>query len=312
MSGARPSSEDGPWQVLDPRFGACIVPGAAVERLWTGGIWTEGPAWLPDARCLVWSDIPNDRMLRWSADTGVTPYRQPSNGANGNTVDGEGRLVTCEQSTRRIIRTEHDGRTTVLANRFEGRRFNAPNDVVVKADGTIWFTDPDYGRSARYEGDRELTGCHVYRLDPQSGHLAQMTTDFVMPNGLAFSPDESMLYVVDTGSTHQKEGPNHIRRFTVADGALSGGEVVLASANEGLDGLRIDHDGRLWCAAEDGVHCHGPDGACLGTLRLPERAGNLCFGGPALDELFICGSTSLYRCRVAIRGASRPPARGDD
>ncbi len=194
--------------MLDPRFAACVPADARVERLWTGGRWTEGPAWLDREQCLIWSDIPGNRMLRWNAaDGAVAVFREPSQGGNGNTVDREGRLVTCEQYTRRLTRTEPDGRITVLVDNFEGRRFNAPNDVVVKSDGSVWFSDPDYGRSPLYEGVRELDGCHVYRFDPSTGETQQMTHDLIMPNGLAFSADERLLYIVDTGQHPRPRRP---------------------------------------------------------------------------------------------------------
>lgn len=293
-----------PYEVIDPRFAPLIVPGARAERLWTGGTWVEGPAWMPEGY-LVWSDIPNDRMLRWDeATSAVSLYRHPSQAANGNTVDRQGRLVTCEQNTRRIVRTESDGSTTVLAREYLGQRFNSPNDVVVKSDGTIWFTDPSYGvGEPPYQGVREMDGCHVYRADPGTGGVRQMTTDLVMPNGLAFSPDESLLYVVDTGSTNFADGPNHIRRFSVGgDATLSGGEVFIDTA-EFYDGLRVDSDGRLWCATEDGVHCHDPDGTLIGKLLLPERCANLCFGGRDGMTLLLTGTTSLYRMLVNVRKA---------
>ena len=295
-----------PFEILDRRFEAAILPDEGAERLWTGGRWVEGPAWLAASRALVWSDIPSDRMLAWDEVTGETrPFRAPSNGANGNTVDRQGRLVTCEQYTRRITRTEPDGTITVLAGRFEGKRFNAPNDIVVKSDGSVWFTDPNYGKSPLYEGTRELSGCHVYRLDPRSGEVRQMTTDFVMPNGLAFSPDESRLYIVDTGSTHIKGGPNHVRRFHVgANNALSGGEIIAVNVAEKFDGFRVDTAGRLWMGAEDGVHCYLEDGTLIGKMRLPERVSNLTFGGENRDRLLMTGSTSIYACRVKARGAA--------
>lgn len=296
---------DGPaFAVLDPRFAACVPADARVERLWTGGRWTEGPAWLDREQCLIWSDIPGNRMLRWNAaDGAVAVFREPSQGGNGNTVDREGRLVTCEQYTRRLTRTEPDGRITVLVDNFEGRRFNAPNDVVVKSDGSVWFSDPDYGRSPLYEGVRELDGCHVYRFDPSTGETQQMTHDLIMPNGLAFSADERLLYIVDTGSTHVPGGPNHIRRFTVGiDDSLGGGEVFASNAAGKFDGLRLDTAGRLWCGAEDGVHCYDPDGTLIGKLLLPERASNLCFGGPDHRTLLITGTTSIYACTVAAEG----------
>jgi gluconolactonase len=294
------------FEVLSPAFAPLVDQTARAERLWTGGKWVEGPAWLPREKLLVWSDIPGNRLLAWDeADGSIASYRTPAAGANGNTIDREGRLVTCEQYTRRITRTEADGTIAVLVDRFEGKRFNAPNDIVVKSDGTIWFTDPDYGRSPHYEGERELSGCHVYRLDPATGHIRQMTSDMVMPNGLAFSPDESVLYIVDTGSTHEAGGPNHVRRFTVSsDGALGGGEVLARNSAEKFDGFRVDASGNLWMGAEDGVHVHAPDGTMIGKLHLPERVSNLTFGGSDRDVLMMTGTTSLYSCPVKARPAA--------
>lgn len=289
-----------PNVILDPRFAALVVPGARAERLWTGGTWCEGPAWFA-AGHLLWSDIPANRILRWDEATGaVTTFRQPSGGANGNTVDRKGRLVTCEGSTRRLTRTEADGTVTVLAARANGQRFNAPNDVVERSDGTLWFTDPSYG-GPDYEGAREMAGCHVWRLDPATGDLRQMTDDMVMPNGLAFSRDERLLYVVDTGSTEGPDHPNHIRRFTVTDDGLKGGEVLATSTAQRFDGLRIDLGGNLWCAEVDGVHCYAPDGTLIGRIALPERAANLTFGGRDGGSLLITATTSLYRVPVAAR-----------
>ena len=236
------------FEVLDPSFNACFVGHARVERLWTGGRWLEGPAWFAAGRYLVCSDIPNNRMLRFDeTDGSVSTFRQPSNNSNGNTCDAQGRLVTCEHLTRRVTRTEHDGSITVIADRFEGKRFNSPNDIVVKSDGSIWFTDPSYGILSDYEGDsaEPEMGCHVYRVDGTTGCPARVADDFVKPNGLAFSPDEKLLYVADTGVSHMEGGPKHIRRFTVSDdGKLSGGEVF-AQCTAGLfDGFRVDRAGR--------------------------------------------------------------------
>lgn len=298
------------FQVLDPRFNSCFVGHARVERLWTGARWSEGPAWFAAGRYLVWSDIPNNRMLRWDeTDGSVSVFRQPSNHSNGNATDLQGRLVTCEHLTRRVTRTEHDGTVTVIADRFAGKRFNSPNDVVVKSDGSIWFSDPTYGIGHDYEGDygdEEIGGSHVYRVDPATGGVSQMTTDIEKPNGLAFSPDEKVLYVADTGASHRADGPRHIRKFWVADdGQLSGGGIF-ATCTAGLfDGFRVDTNGRLWTSAADGVHCYDPDGTLLGKILIPELVANLTFGGPKRNRLLICGTTSLYSVFVTANGVLR-------
>ena len=295
-------------EVIDPRFGACIVGHVRVERLWSGARWSEGPVWFAAGRYLVWSDIPNNRMLRFDeTDGSVSVFRQPSNNANGNTVDRQGRLVSCEHLTRRVTRTEHDGSITVIADRFDGKRLNSPNDVVVKSDGSVWFTDPSYGILMDYEGDRadsEIGACHVYRADP-SGTVTQVTDDYVKPNGLAFSPDESALYIADTGITHTPGGPKHIRRHQVhADGTLSGGEVIAECTNGLFDGFRFDREGRIWTSAADGVHCLTADGQLIGKVHIPEMVANVCFGGPKLNRLFICGTTSLYSVFLNVNGVS--------
>jgi gluconolactonase len=292
------------FEVLDPRFAACFPGHARVERLWTGARWLEGPAWFPAGRYLIVSDIPNNRMLRFDeTDGSVSVFRNPSNNSNGNTVDREGRLVSCEHLARRVTRTEFDGTITVLADRFEGKRFNSPNDVVVKSDGSIWFTDPDYGIMTDYEGDHaesEIGACHVYRLGPD-GRITQVTTDFDKPNGLAFSPDEKHLYVVDSGK------PHHMRRFDVSgDGKLSGGEVF-ATATAGIfDGFRFDTKGRIWTSAGDGVHCFASDGTLIGKITIPELVSNVTFGGAKRNRLFICGTTSLYSAYTTATGVSLP------
>jgi gluconolactonase len=300
-----------PYTVLDDRFGRLTLATAQLETLWTGGRWVEGPAYFAAGRYLVWSDIPNDRMMRWDETCGsVSVFRQPSHHTNGHTVDREGRLVSCEHQTRCVTRTEHDGSRTVLVDRIWGKRFNSPNDVIVKSDGTIWFSDPTYGIDSDYEGDAaasEIGASHVYRYDPTSGECVAAATDFVKPNGLAFSPDEKLLYIADTGATHVKGGPAHIRRFAVdADGrTLSGGEIF-ATCHPGLfDGFRLDALGNLWTSAGDGVHCYGPDGVLLGKICVPEVVANVCFGGPKRNRLFICATTSLYAIFLATRGCPR-------
>ncbi|MEV4078455.1 SMP-30/gluconolactonase/LRE family protein [Nonomuraea fuscirosea] len=259
---------------------------------------TEGPAYFPAGRYLVWSDIPNDRLLRWDETTGaVGIFRCPSGNANGNTIDREGRLITCEQGARRVTRTEHNGDITVLADNYQGKRLNSPNDVVAKSDGSIWFTDPRYGITDYYEGapaESEIGADHVYRLDPGTGELTAVASDFVRPNGLAFSLDESQLYVVDTRK-------RHLRVFDVADDGLKGGRVF---AEEWFDGIRLDCYGRIWAAALDGLHCYDPDGTLIGKLLLPEAASNLTFGGIRRNNLFITNSAGdLYSIRVTFAGA---------
>ena len=297
------------FEVLDPRFGECIIRHARIERLWTGARWNEGPAWFAAGRYLVWSDIPNNRLLRFDeCDGHVSVFRAPSNNANGNAVDLLGRLVTCEHLARRVTRTEHDGSIKVIADRYQGKRFNSPNDVVVKSDGSIWFTDPPYGILFDYEGGKaesEIGACHVYCAEPETGDVTLVADDFVKPNGLAFSPDEKFLYIADTGITHDPNGPKHIRKLAVhANGKTLGNSQFFADCTVGLiDGFRVDEDGRLWTSAADGVHCYHPDGTLIGKVKIPELVSNVCFGGPKLNRLFICGTTSLYSIYLAINGA---------
>ncbi|HSI41344.1 MAG TPA: SMP-30/gluconolactonase/LRE family protein [Xanthobacteraceae bacterium] len=297
-----------PFEILDPRFRAYVIPIAWLETLHSGMRWCEGPVYFADMRCLIWSDIPNSRLMRWCEDTGTAGvFRADSNFANGNARDRQGRLVTCEHRTRRVTRTEPDGRITVLADRYRGRRLNSPNDVVVKSDGTVWFTDPTYGISADYEGGKavsEQDGRYVFRFDPRDGTLNVVSDDFVQPNGLAFSPDESRLYIADSGWIGPEDGPRHIRAFDVGpDNALSGGAVLTEVSPHAPDGLRVDADGNIWSSAGDGVHCYTPGGALIGKIRVPERVGNLAFGGAARNRLFICGHTSLYAVFLNTRGA---------
>jgi len=299
------------FEVLDRRFASCFVGHARVERLWTGARWAEGPAWFAAGRYLVFSDIPNNRMMRFDeTDGSMSVFRSPSNNSNGNTVDRDGRLVTCEHGKRRVTRTEIDGSVTVLADRWQGKRLNSPNDVVVKSDGSIWFTDPDYGIMHDYEGDAapgEIGRCNVYRVDPAGGAVEIVADDFVKPNGIAFSPDESVLYIADTGASDVPGGPQHIRRFAVgADGRKLSGSKVFATCGAGLfDGFRLDTAGRLWTSTGEGVHCYTPEGELIGKIRIPEMVSNVAFGGPKRNRLFICGTTSLYSAFLTARGAGR-------
>ncbi|WP_262031563.1 SMP-30/gluconolactonase/LRE family protein [Microvirga sp. Mcv34] len=294
--------------VLDERFQHLFKGSARLEKLAEGCRWSEGPAYFPAGRYVVWSDIPNDRMMRFDETSGtVSVFRHPAGYSNGNTVDRQGRLVTCEHGNRRVTRTEHDGSITVLASHYQGKRLNSPNDVVVKSDGSIWFTDPAYGIDSDYEGHKaesEIGACHVYRVDPQTGDIRIVGDDFVRPNGLAFSPDETLLYVADTGATHVKDGPRHIRVFDMSpDGSLSNGRVF-ATCTAGLfDGFRLDDAGRIWTSAGDGVHCYDPDGTLIGKILVPEGVANVVFGGPKRNRLYICGTTSLYAILLPVNGA---------
>ena len=302
------------FEIIDERFRRYAMGNVHLEKLYTGCRWCEGPAYLAAGRYLVWSDIPNNRVLRWDeTDGSVSVFQSPSFHANGHTVDREGRLIACEHSGRCVSRYEHDGSRTVLCAGGDGWRFNSPNDVVVKSDGSLWFTDPSYGIDTAYEGypaPHEVDGCHVWRLDPVSGELRAVATDFQMPNGLAFSPDEKLLYIADTGYTHSPTGRRHIRRFAVdGDGvSLSGGEVFAECSIDLYDGFRFDTDGNLWVGAGDGVHCISPDGCLIGKIRVPEVVANVCFGGVQRNRLFLCGTTSLYSIFVNAAGALRPSA----
>ncbi|QFU16124.1 SMP-30/gluconolactonase/LRE family protein [Microvirga thermotolerans] len=297
-----------PAVVLDERFRRLVIGSARLEKLAEGCRWAEGPAYFPAGRYLVWSDVPGDRMLRYDEATGQAGvFRQPSGYSNGNTVDRQGRLVTCEHGNRRVTRTEHDGSITVIASHFQGRRFNSPNDVVVRSDGSVWFTDPTYGIDSDYEGHRaesEIGACHVYRVDPQTGEAAIAADDFVRPNGIAFSPDETRLYVADTGATHVTDGPRHIRVFDVdPSGKLRNGRIF-ATCTQGLfDGFRLDEAGRIWTSAGDGVHCYDPDGTLIGKILVPETVANVVFGGPKRNRLYICATTSLYAIMLPVNGA---------
>jgi len=296
---------------LDPAFARYRLASASVERLYTGCRWAEGPAWFGDGRYLLWSDIPNDRILRWDEATGtVGTFRGPSNNANGNTRDRQGRLVTCEHLARRVTRTEYDGSITVLADGWQGRRLNSPNDVVVRSDGSIWFTDPPYGILGYYEGERqaqEIATNNVYRVDPLTGVVSAVIETMARPNGLAFSPDESKLYVVESGTS-----PRAIFVFDVVEGGtrVDNGRVLIDAGPGTPDGFRCDVDGNLWCgwgmgsAELDGVMIFNPQGVPIGRIALPERCANVCFGGRHRNRLFMAASHSLYALHVNTQGAA--------
>ncbi|MPY56425.1 SMP-30/gluconolactonase/LRE family protein [Streptomyces spongiae] len=294
------------YEVLDERFHTegCASGDARLERLHADCRWAEGPLYLPAWRQLIWSDIPGDRLLRWDEATGaIGVFRSPAGYVNGSTLDREGRLVSCEQGNRRVTRTEHDGRVTVLADRFQGKRFNSPNDTVVRSDGSVWFTDPDFGILTDYEGHRaesEIGTCDVYRIDPTTGEVERVADGFDGPNGLVFSPDERQLYVADTRAAQ-------IRVFDVRDDrTLTNGRVFAERTDGGFDNIRFDNGGRLWAAAfDDGVHCYHPDGTLIGRLRVPEPVSNIAFGGPKNNQLFITATTSLYSLMMSVTGTPR-------
>jgi gluconolactonase len=303
-------------EIIDPRFAKYKVGNAAVERLYTGARWAEGPVWFGDGRYLLFSDIPNNRILRWLEDTGeVSVFRSPSNYSNGNYRDRQGRLLTCEHDSRRVTRTEHDGSITVLIDRFQGKPLNAPNDLVVHSDGAIWFTDPGYGILSDYEGHKapfELPA-NLYRLDPNTRQATVVAGDMDKPNGLCFSPDEKKLYVVDTGVPKHPGDPRPIRVYDVEDGArLNNGRLFANMSPGSSDGIRCDVDGNVWSAAGwageafNGVHVFAPDGTLIGKIHLPETCANLCFGGTKRNRLFMAASQSLYSVFVDTQGVQAP------
>lgn len=298
------------YESLDPRFGDLIDPVAFLETIHTGNRWSEGPVYFGDLRCLVWSDIPNDRMLRWDEETGaVSAFRSQVANPNGNTRDRQGRLVTCMQGERRVVRTEWDGSLTVLADAYDGKALNSPNDVVVKSDGSIWFTDPNYGIISEYVGRRrqqEQPGCRVYRIDPQSAKISVVADDFSMPNGLAFSPDEKQLYISDSGFLTDPSAPHHVRLFDVEGNKLVNSRVF-ADISPGIpDGFRVDMLGNLWISAWDGVQCHTPQGELIGKILVPEMVANVAFGGPRNNRLFITATTTVRAVFLNVRGLKYP------
>jgi len=290
--------------IHDPVFPSLLQPGAVLQKLADGMIWAEGPVYSAQGDYVVWSDIPNNKAYQWAQDLGTRVFDDASNYSNGHTIDRQGRLITCEHLTRRVTRRDHDGQITVIADSHAGKSLNSPNDVVEKSDGSIWFTDPPYGILSDHEGKaapQEQLGCYVYRADPDAAEPVAVATDFDKPNGLAFSRDETRLYVSDTGRSHDPNGPHHIRVFEVQGNALSGGEVF-AEIEHGLsDGFRIDVHDNLWTSTGRGVSCYNQAGTLLGEILVPEVVSNLCFGGPNRDRMFITASTSLYAIFVGVR-----------
>jgi gluconolactonase len=295
------------FEMTDPAFESLTGPKPVLEKHWSGAEWSEGPVFVPSLNSLVWSDIPNNRMLRFNVGTGETSvFREPSDFSNGNALDLEGRMVTCEHQTHRITRSETDGSVTVLVDRYDGKRLNSPNDLVVKSDGSIWFTDPPYGILSDREGNKresEIGANYVYRFDPASSELSIVSDQFDKPNGLAFSPDESLLYVADSGE------PRKIMVLDVGpDGMSLSNFREFAVVRPGIaDGFRCDVNGNVWTSAHDGVHCITPDRKTIGKILVPEqRTANCCWGGPDWNRLYIAADTSVYSVQLAVQGAHNP------
>jgi gluconolactonase len=298
-------------QIVDPSFAQYRINTAKVERLASGMRWSEGPVWFGDGRYLLWSDIPNNRIMKWEEETGaVSVFRRPANYANGNTRDRQGRLLTCEHDARRVTRTEYDGAITVVADAFEGKRLNSPNDVVCRSDGSIWFTDPPFGILGNYEGHaaRPELPTNVYRVDAGTGRLSVVAGDINRPNGLCFSPDERRLYIIEAGIA-----PRVIRAYDVTDGGtkIANGRTLVTAQPAGTpDGMRCDVDGNLWVGwgmgadGLDGVAVFNPEGTLIGRINMPERVANVCFGGLHRNRLFMAASTSLYSLYINTQGAT--------
>ena len=298
------------YEYYDQRFYDLTVPIAEIEELYSGCRWAEGPVWFNEHSTLVWSDIPNRRLLRWVEGHGVSVFRPETNFINGNTRDRQGRLISCEHGGRRVIRTEPDGSITVIASSYGGRKLNSPNDVVVKSDGTVWFTDPNYGIISDYEGykaDMEQDGCYVYCVNPKTGENHIVADDFVKPNGLAFSEDEKILYIADSGRSHDPSGPHHIRAMDVSDDNTLSNSRVFCSVDPGVpDGFRVDIYGNVWTSCQNGVICFDKNEVALGKIKIPQVVSNLTFGGPRRNRLFITATKSVYAIYIASTGAQVP------
>ena len=302
--------EESDFEWIDPRAIECFLSNVyRVERLATGMRWAEGPVWFADHRCLLWSDVPGDRIMRWTDDGQVSVFRSPSGYSNGNTRDREGRLVSCEHQNRRVSRTEIDGRIVTIADRFEGKRLNSPNDVVVKSDGSIWFSDPDYGIMTDYEGGRgesEIGLCGVYRVDGQTGRVTCVADNYMRPNGLAFSHDETLLFIAESGGSHTPGAPLRINVHPVSGDRLGPSRLFADVGDTVADGFKIDDRGYLWSSAGKAVCVYAPDGSLIGRIRMPENVANLTFGGSRRNRLFITAATSIYAVYTAARGIQFP------
>jgi gluconolactonase len=298
------------YEHFEKDFGRLVSGAAKLGTLFDDCRWAEGPVWFADGNYLLWSDIPNDRILRWTPEGGTSVFRKPAGNTNGHTRDRQGRLISCSHGNRHVERTEVDGTITVLATHHDGKRLNSPNDVVVKSDGTIWFTDPAYGIESDYEGNKspqEQAGCYVYCIDPKSGKIKAVVTDMDRPNGLAFSPDESILYIADSAASFGGDRPHHIRQFKVGAGNKLSGGKVFADINPGLpDGFRLDTDGNIWTSAGDGVHVYNASGVLLGKVLTPKTPANVTFGGPKRNWLFIAATDCMHLLYTKTNGAQRP------
>jgi gluconolactonase len=294
-------------EIYDPRMQALLRAASRLDKLATGATWSEGPVYLPEEDCLMWSDIPGNRLLRWSEKEGMSVWLEPAHFQNGHTLDVQGRIIACSHGKRCVERLENDKTWTTLVDSYQGKKLNSPNDVVVKSDGTIWFTDPSYGLTQSdegYGGEQEQDGCYVYRFDPATHETNAVVTDMVKPNGLAFSPDESILYVSDTGASHDARGPHHIRAYEV-DGTTATNGRVFAVIEPGLpDGLRVDINGYIFTSSLDSIQVYSPEGEQLGKILVPEKVGNCTFGGPDKNRLFIAASSSLYAVTLETQGLS--------
>jgi len=296
------------FEIIDQRFAAMVLPNAPLEILATGFRWLEGPVWFADHQCLLFSDIPNNRVMRW-CEGGVSVFREPSEFANGHTRDIQGCLISCHHQSRAITRTEINGTITTLANHYQGKQLNSPNDVIVKSDGSIWFSDPHYGINTDYEGGKQTPElpANLYRLDPD-GTLTIAAGDFDGPNGLCFSPDEKKLYAVESGKQFAPEPKRVIRMFDIAaDGKTLTNARDFHKITPGMaDGIRADEHGNIWSSAADGVHCIAPDGTLLGKIKTPHIVANLTFGGRHNSRLFLCAGDTLFAIYTNVRGASFP------
>ena len=295
------------FEAYDQRFNTLLRADSRLECLASPARWAEGPVWLPGEDAVVFSDVKANRMYRWNRDGRITIFREQANYANGNTLDRQGRLISCEHGRRGVSRTDSDGVARILVDRFDGKRLNSPNDVVVKSDGSLWFSDPPYGIVGDAEGfksESQIIGCYVYRFDPETGEITAVATDVQRPNGLAFSPDESRLYVADMSIVDfPLQGRRHLLVYDVIEGRRLSNPRVLAQIEPGIpDGFRVDQCGNIFCSCEDGILVLAGDGQRIGKIGVPERVSNCTFGGPAQDELFITATTSLYRVRLATQG----------